>query len=199
MVKTAKKIAAPKTEPTVTKESTEESKIEFFGQVDRDRDGKPVSYLPAWMLPRQKEELEEEIARNERTLKVGAIPGDQKGQLIEDIRRSKKRLDEINESMPSLTSAAKDKLAKAHEEIGGRISESLFTRDEMRNGFADPHEEHRRNKQPCIKMDPDLARACNVRITSGKVSRDGANKIYKIIGARIGENTNPERLRKDRR
>jgi hypothetical protein len=57
-----------------------------------------------------------------------------------------------------------------------------------------------RMTEPCIEVKGDaaqIAKACNVRMTKGKVSRDGAAKIWKILGKAIGERTNTENLRRD--
>ena len=71
----------------------------------------------------------------------------------------------------------------------------------MRKGLADAREEMKRMTEPCIEVRGDamnIAKACNVKITKGKVSRDGAAKVWKILGKALGDSpTNIEHLRRD--
>jgi hypothetical protein len=81
--------------------------------------------------------------------------------------------------------------------VAERLKEALPSREELRQGWVDPHEEARRMVKPCIEgIDPELATACGVKMTGKKVSRDGATKIWKIMGRLLGEHVNIERLRR---
>jgi hypothetical protein len=52
--------------------------------------------------------------------------------------------------------------------------------------------------EPCVKVDPELARACGVTLNKGLATRDGATKVWKIANRALGERSNVEVLRKDR-
>lgn len=173
------------------------SSIEFFGKVDRAKDGSIGSEIPAWMLETHIEELRESVAQKERMIASGDVPASEVPYLRESYKKEKERLEEIEISKPKLSAEQIDGLHKAHKKVGEQIAESMFSRDEMMKGLADAHEEARRMVKPIIAVDPELARACNVPVVDGKVSRNGAIKIWKIAGKYLGEGTNPEALRKD--
>jgi len=175
------------------------SEIQFFGKVDRNEKGKIVSQVPAWAMETHLDELRESIASKKRYLDKGLIEPSEIPYAKAEIKREEKRLEEIEVSRPKISSKDKDELASAHKELGEKIGESFFSRDEMTKGLANPGEEARRMINPIIKVDPKLAEACGVRHDKGMVSRNGASKIFKIIGKAIGERTNTEYLRPDRR
>ena len=81
------------------------------------------------------------------------------------------------------------------------IRDSMFSRKDMEKGLADAHEEARRMSQPCIELKDDLitfAKNCDVVVNNtGKVSRKGAEKMWKIASRLLGELSNTESLRKD--
>lgn len=173
-----------------------DNKLEFFGKIDRDRDGNIGSTLPAWYFDSQVDTMKETIQRRESALERGDIPADYVYQTREDLKRDKERLDSIESSRPKLDDKHSDMLDKAYKELSSDIKDSMFTRDDMQRGFADAHEEARRMTKPCIKIDPELARKCGVDARDGMVSRNDATKIFKIVGKALGEETNVERLRK---
>lgn len=173
-----------------------EKELEFFGKVDRDRDGNIGSTLPAWYFDSQVDTMKETIQRREAALERGDIPADYVYQTREDLKRDKERLDNIESSRPVLDEKRSDALGKAYKELSSDIKESMFTRDDMQRGFADAHEEARRMTKPCINIDPELARKCGVNAKGGMISRNDATKIFKIVGKALGEETNVERLRK---
>src|SRR3990172_5513817 len=175
--------------------------IEFFGKVDRNRDGRIVSEYPAGYFKAHKEELEESIARKERELARGTIAPTEVMYAQQELAREKKRLDEIEKSTPKLTDIQKDELTQAREGLGMKIKDSMFTRSDMMLGLASAHEEASRMADPCIlltKEEQVYADACGIRVDDGRVSRNNASRIYKIISQRIGEPSNVEALRKDR-
>jgi len=168
-------------------------KISFFGKVDRKdghADGSVMSSYPAWCFPRHIEELKESIASDERMLERGQVPVESQPDHKADIKQRKERLDQILESMPKLTSPQMAYLEKAHAELEGRIVDARFTYDEMRYGSASAYDEMMRQKRPCIKIDPGLVQSLNLKANEdGLVSRDEAEKAWKIIGRRIGKQT----------
>ena len=177
------------------------SEISFFGKVDRNRDGRIVSEYPADYFKAHKEELKESIARKERELARGTIAPTEVMYAQQELAREKKRLDEIEKSTPKLTDIQKDELTQAREGLGMKIQDSMFTRSDMMLGLASAHEEASRMADPCIpltKEEQGYAEACGIRVDDGRVSRNNASRIYKIISQRIGEPSNVEALRKDR-
>ena len=115
--------------------------------------------------------------------------------------KSVKSLEEAMEkAMPKMDDKTKDKLFKVHKELGAKIADAMFTRSDMKKGLADAHEEARRMDTPVIKIGSDMsdiARACNVNPIDGMVSRNQAEKIWKISSRFLGENSNIESLRRD--
>ena len=170
--------------------------IEFFGEIDKNRSGKISSQYPAWYFDSQIEELSESIARKERSIKRGDMPSSEIGYAVSELDKERKKLDKISSSRPKIKGKDKDDMAKVYKEIGGQIAESMFTLSDMKRGTASAHEEARRMVKPIISVDPKLAEACGVKTTDGKVSRNDASKMYKIMGKLIGDNTNVEALRK---
>ena len=175
--------------------------ITFFGSVDRDKKtGNIGSECPAWAMDVHTNELKESIASQERSLERGNLPTDSIPLIRASITKEKKRLEEIESSKPKLSDVVIDKVAKAYNEIGKGISETMFSKDEMKSKSADPREEVRRMINPCVKVSPEIADMCGVKTdSSGMVSRNDASKIYKICGKYLGENSNVENLRKESR
>lgn len=174
---------------------------EFFGKVDRTKEGKISSEYPAWYFDRQTELLQESIDQKERALKGGHVPRESEGEYQIIIDREKKRLAEIIDSRPKLSGTDLDKCAKAYKSTIKEISNSMYTRSDSMRGFVDPHDEHKLNSTPCIKVTDvtaEIALQNGIRITdNGHMARKDAERLCKIIGRAIGENTNMERLRKD--
>lgn len=172
--------------------------ITFFGKVDKKGD-KVTSEYPSWMLDVHIDELRESVAQRERALERGDVAPSELGYIREALKKEKARLTEIEASKPSLSPDQTDKIAKEYDKLSKEIKDSLFSYDEMHKGLANPHEEARRMVNPCIKVDPEVARACGVTPNEkGLVSRNDAAKVFKITGKYLGENTNIEALRKGR-
>lgn len=173
------------------------SVFSFFGEVDKIK-GQIGSEYPAWTMPHQLDTLREGIGQKERTLKTGYV-GDVEAtmRVREDLKKEKARLEEIVKSKPKLTAKQKEDVATEYGKLKNMIAESLFSRSDMKLGLADAHEEADRMTLPFISVDKEIAAACNVPTFGGKVSRDGASKMYKIIGRYLGDRTNVEYLRKN--
>lgn len=181
---------------------TPKAKAEFqvFGSVDLNDKGNIKSTYPAWYFDHLMDDLRNDISRIETNLKFDRIPRDQVFDTQSNLSKKKEKLKSLENSMPNLKGKQKDQFAKIREELGEKISGSMFTRDEMRKGLADAREEMKRATEPCIEVRGDsvnFARACNVKIIKGKVSRDGAAKMWKIASKALEEPTNVERLRRD--
>lgn len=178
---------------------TASEKIVFFGDVDKNKRGTISSQYPAYTMLVHVDELKESIASKQRQLDRGVIPPADVPEAFEVLAREKARLEKIEASRPELSDGQKDRIAKEYKRLAKEISNSLFTRSEMQMGTASAHEEARRMVNPIIKVDPEIAEACNIQTTNGMVSRNDASRIFKIIGHTIGEATNVETLRKDKR
>lgn len=175
----------------------EQDRIHFFGEVDLNSEGGRVADVPSWCFDVHIEEMEESIARKRRQIDMGIIASDSIHQMREEIKREQGRLDEIKNSKPTLEGNQKDKASTAYKLLGERIAETLPTRKDMEQGLVSAHDELKRMKDKHISISPEIAKACMVKPVSGKISGDEANKVYRILGAALGESTSTERLRKD--
>jgi len=179
--------------------NTEKNEIVFFGEIDRDEKGVVKSEYPAYYFENNIEDLHEEIGTKERA-------SARKDINWEDVESTKKELEMlkikttlIEKSKPKLKGGDKDKVYNEYKHLGDEIRDSMFTRTEMMKGLASPHEEAKRMTERGIKADPELAAACNVKVVGGKVSRNDASKMFKIMGKVLGDvPTNTEFLRRDR-
>lgn len=173
---------------------------EFFGDVDRNKNGSIGSVYPAWGMGVHLDELNESIERAEREIARGAIPPTEISFARENLVKDKKRLDKIMCSKPTFEGKQLDDVAKEYKRLRAEIKSSMFTRSEMMLGTADPHEEARRMSEPCISVNGDIAMGCNVKPgVNNLVNRNDATKIFKILGRYLNEPTNVETLRVDKR
>ena len=173
------------------------AKFSFFGAVDKNKEGKIGSEYPAWIMGSHIDELKEGIQQKERVMKMGLVDAANLPYHKETLAKEVKRLGEITVSKPVLTDKEKEKVELTYKSIQEQISNSMFTRNEMKLGLADAHEEAKRMVTPIISTDKDIAKACNVPISGGRVSRNGAIKMYKIMGSFLNAQTNAEYLRKN--
>ena len=175
--------------------------MELFGEVDRDVRGRIASEYPAWYFETHIENLKEERASLIRRIERGEIPPDGRPYAESEARNMKERIEHIESSRPELSGDERDKLHKLHRQFSNKISDSMFTRSEMMMGTASAHEEAKRMVQKLIGLSPEqqaFAKTCNVNPEGGKISRNDATRVWKILGRLIGEGTNVEGLRKDR-
>lgn len=173
---------------------------QFYGDVDKNRKGHNVSEYPAWYYETHMEDLQDSISSREGRLKRGEVPIDSVPYEKQELSKEKARLEEIERSKPKLSIGERQKLVKYYRLLSDEIQRALFTRSDMIRGVASAHEEARRMVKPCIPLDKEiqgLAESCHVPVTKGKVSRNGAAKIFKLIGKLIDEPTNIEYLRQD--
>jgi hypothetical protein len=111
------------------------------------------------------------------------------------------KLRQFEMAVPKLSSKTKDRINRVREELGNEIRDRMFTYDQMQQtrGISYAQEEMRRMTEPCIKLTGDTlkaAHAANVRVTGGKVTRTGAEKVWKIASKLLGEESNVEALRR---
>ena len=187
------------TETVQTVETTHESegKIQFFSEIDMDDHGNITSEMPVWYFDAQIEELREGIGRKERALERGFIIQEQIPLVKEELIKERAKLKRIKQSKPELKGANKDKAWRTYESLGKQIKDSMPTRKQAHDGLVNPHEELKRLKGKHVKIDTEIAKACGVNVIHGKVTGDEANKCYQILGRALGENSNPEALRRD--
>ncbi len=178
------------------------SKMKFFGQADRTKDGQIKSDYPAWYQGQHLEDLRESIKQQERSLEEGSVPPERKGQYRERLNQEKERLEQIESSKPKFSGIEKDVAYKFREEIGKKISDAHYGRSHVEKGLVNAHEEARRMTEPCIEVkgqaEAEILRECGAKITEGgKVTRTEAEKAWKIVGRALGEDmTNVEVLRR---
>jgi len=171
--------------------------VEFFGSVDKNRRGEVSSDMPAWYFDVHVDEMEEDIARRERELASDKVPPEYYQMKKNQVSNLKEKLSEIKASKPILKGGLKTKFANEYHKLQNRIADSMPTRMEDRNGFVSPREELARWNTPHIDIDPEIATSCGMKHVKGKITGKQADKIYKMIGKHIGENTNIERIRKE--
>ena len=169
----------------------------FFGEVDRHPYTKVVtSEFPAWYFTTHMEELQEAVNRKRAALKAGMVDRADVVRVERELAADEHKMEQIALSVPKVSDTRKSDLGTEYKRLSKVISEALPSCEAAKRGLVDAHEEARRMLGACIKMDPALAEACNVKAASGAVSRDGAVKVWKILGKFLGEATNVESLRR---
>lgn len=178
------------------------SSYKLFSDLDKDRHGRVVSEYPAWYFETHLENMDEEINSTERRLKEGRVPLDQVEYTKAELAAMREKREAIEKARPKLSDIERGKLWKIwKEELCPAISESMFTRTDMKKGLADAHEEARRMVRPCIPVAgtvAELVEACAGTVVKGKVSRNTLARTFKIVAKLLGESANIEYLRKDR-
>jgi hypothetical protein len=182
--------------------------MKIFGDVDKTKEGKTKSEFPSWYFETQKEDLEESVRHKKSMLEQDLVPASERNIMRERLKQESTRLDQIEASTPRFTEKEIDDISKLVNTrtgattgtLSAKIAESMFTKSDMDRGTTDAHEEARRISRPCIKLDEkelDFAKACEIPIsTDGKVTRSGAEKMWKIGRRIIGETSNTEVLRR---
>jgi len=176
---------------------------QFFSEADMTtKEGikKVSSEYPAWYYTTMVEDLKDDVRREEFQLESGVIPADRIPQIRDKVKRLKSKLEEIENSVPKLNEVEEAKLLKVRKDLGKEITNLMFTRSQMQKGLADSHTEARRMTEPCITVTPEVAevaKSCNITINKGKLSRNQAEKIWKITGRYFNDISNSESLRKD--
>lgn len=185
------------------KEETPKTEFEFFGEVDLNKQGNYGSDLPAWTFNQLIEDLEYDVRINEENLKDMSVGPEARGKLLAKATQMKDRLDAIKASKPKVDPDLVHSIVGSNMSggsLGDKIQETMFTRDQMMKGIAEPREEARRMVEPIIKLEgkeKEMALGCGVKPNrEGKVSRDEAIKIWKIGRKYLGELSNAELLRR---
>jgi len=177
--------------------------IKFFSEVDMTKVGdKKIigSKYPSWYFDYILEDLEDSIRMDERALENRSLTSRDKMIIHERLKRNAEKREAILEGKPKLSVQDENRLKKTMESIGKKITQKMFTRSQMMKGLASPNEEYKRAVITNIELDEDemkLAKACNIRVHDGKVSRTRAEEMWKICRKYFGEPSNSEWLRKD--
>jgi high-affinity K+ transport system ATPase subunit B len=177
-----------------------DSGIEFFGEVDLNKKGELASFMPAWSYRQLIEDMKEQIDSKKRAIDSGMLDAEVKVRTVQEHKQLKDRYESIISSKPKIDP---DRLTKVAASLGEKISEAMFTNDQMKKGLADAHEEARRMSQPCIRLTDDeavMAQAARIKgVKSGQsymVSRTQAEKLWKLSRKALGELANTNELRK---
>jgi hypothetical protein len=186
----------------IVKKGLEE--VEFFGEADmtvnRDTGEKKIgSEYPAYYFEQQCREINDGITRLGFDLENSQIPDKGKPAAVAELKKLKAMKDKIDNSRPQIE-GHEDELRKVRDTLGKKIAETKYKRSDMLKGLADGHEEYRRQSEPIIELRGDemlLAKKMNCRIVNGKVSRNDADRVWKIISRSLGENSDAEVLRRD--
>jgi tellurite resistance protein len=173
------------------------SKIQFFGEVDLSKEGKIISDMPAWYFDVHIADLEEGVAKKERALERGTVKADQIPMIREQVKAEREKLKLIERSRPNLNSTQENMCYKVYQNLERQIKDSMPTRKQAKDGLVNPQQELKRLKEKHITINPEVAAACGVHASRGKVTGDEANKCYQILGRALKSNTNVEALRKD--
>ena len=187
-------------ETQATPVEKERATFQIFGSVDLNEKGQVKSTYPSWYFDHLKDELKNDIDRTETQLKFDRIPRTEISITQDRLAQKKAKLRELESSTLELKGKLKDRVSTVYNELGEKIGAAMFSRSDMKKGLADAHEEMKRMTEPCIEVRGDaanLAKACNVKVVKGKVTRDGAAKVWKIAGKALETHTNTEHLRKD--
>jgi len=179
----------------------EKADFQIFGSVDLTDKGQVKSVYPSWYFDYLRDDLQNEVDRIETDIRNDKIPRSELSVARDRLKQKQEKLLNLDQAALTLRGKQKDKVSKVYDDLGKEIKDRLFSRDDMKKGLADPREEMKRMTEPCIEVRGDamnIAKACNVKITKGKVTRDGASKVWKILGKALGDSpTNVEALRRD--
>ena len=184
------------------------STIRFFGEVDRVKgnvSGEIKNTYPAWYYSNKLEEEEGSISRLKHRIfqaeTMGGFMADQLPQMRNELRRKELRFDNIIRSKPKLSDKDMDTIAGLYSEFGTSIGDSLVSYSKMQKGTTNAAKEARMMTEPCINIPPGaVMHLQEMGIDAkrgGKISRNDAQKAWKIMGNLLGEETNAETLRRD--
>jgi hypothetical protein len=182
-------------------EQQEAASIMFFTEADLDPKGRIKHQYPVYFNRKQKDDIQEEIRRLKTGIDKKLFPDGVMGEAREKLRKAEDALERMETMRPDFEKH-KDRIAKLRDELGTGISDSLFTRDEMKKGLADAHEEARRMSEPVITLSPSAAGVAvqnGIRITGDrKVSRTDATRLWQMSREALGEMRDVEVLRRDK-
>lgn len=173
----------------------------FFGAADKNGKGNIASTYPMFYYDVMGDNLRESIRRDKHAVENDLVPKGSLNEFKQALIDKEAKLRQFEMAVPKLSSKTKDRINRVREELGNEIRDRMFTYDQMQQtrGISYAQEEMRRMTEPCIKLTGDTlkaAHAANVRVTGGKVTRTGAEKVWKIASKLLGEELNVEALRR---
>ena len=192
----------PKKVKVASSEQTLESKWNFFTEADVSEKGQICSHVPSWSCVQLIDDLDKDIKQLSDQANDYSIAGDKRAKIAAMLSDRKERRDMMSRK-PKLDKDKIRKLVGTEREkgsLGEKISESMFSTDDMKRGIADAAIEVRRMLDPCIKLSPEeaeIASGCNVQMDKNQmVSRDDAVRVWRIGRLYNDDMSNPELLRK---
>lgn len=165
----------------------------MFGKPDRkggEEDAQVQSEYTAWMCNSQIDSLDNEINELQSDLNGGRIPGGEIFEAKEELNVLQERFDDIVRSKPIYTVTQENFLHKELDKMTSDMRDTLYSRYDQHKGkgsIARPQQEADLNDKPCIPINPEVARICNItNAVDGKVSRNMIDKARKILCAYFG-------------
>ncbi len=167
----------------------------MYGKPDRqggDVDGQVQSEYAAWMCNSQIDTLDNEINELQSDLNGGRIPGNEVFEAKEELNVLQGRFDDIVMSKPVYSHSQENFLHKELNKMTSDMRDTLYSRYDQHRGkgsIARPQQEADLNDKPCININPEVARICNIgpeKIVNGKVSRNMIDKARKILCGYFG-------------
>lgn len=165
----------------------------MYGTPDRkggEVDGMVQSEYPAHMMDNQINALDNDITELEADLKGGRIPGEDVFEAKEQLQLLQGRFDDIVISKPNYSPSEENFLHHELERMNSDMADTLYSRYDQLKGkgsIARPQQEADLNDKPCIAINSEVARICNIQhVVNGKVSRNQIDKARKILCAYFG-------------
>lgn len=160
----------------------------LFGKPDRkgnDIDGAIQSEYPAYMMNSQIDGLDNGISELEADLNGGRIPGGDIFEAKEELTLLQNKFDDIVRSKPNYSPSEEKFLHEELERMNRDMSDTLYSRYDQQKGkgsIARPQQEADLNDKPCIKINSEIARICNINnVVEGQASRNQIDKARKIL------------------
>ena len=166
--------------------------IQFFGGIDKNKQGKVGHAMPTWFFDSKVEELQEKASMIESRLQRGTIRAEDIPHAKEKVMQLKNDIQSIHMSRPELSDKAKDKLSSEYDNLVKQFPDLFPTRADDWKGHANVRQEAQRMKGPCVSVgDPVLFRKMNIPVQAkGKmISRDNAVRAFQIMGKLLGKST----------
>lgn len=160
----------------------------MFGKPDRKNgevDGQVQSEYPAHMMNAQIDGLDNEINELSSDLNGGRIPGGDIFEAKEELVLLQSKFDEIVISKPNYSYSEEEFLHGELLRMNSDMADTLYSRYDQQKGkgsIARPQQEADLNDKPCIKINSEIAKICNIAgVVNGKASRNMIDKARKIL------------------
>lgn len=165
----------------------------MFGKPDRkggEEDGHVQSEYSAWMMNSQIDSLDNEIEELKSDLNGGRIPGSDVFEAKEELALKEEKFDDIVISKPNYSPSEENFLHGELMRMNSDMADTLYSRYDQQKGkgsIARPQQEADLNDKPCIKINSEVAKICNINnAVNGFVSRNMIDKARKILCAYFG-------------